>query len=90
MKPDISFHHIASIELRPIDTFTAGEATGCKPFATRELVLTDANGDKFRIGLFAETEEALQPIDKERAALGDAAHNPPPAYDRATGKLVPW
>lgn len=66
MKPTIDFHDIVSIRLTPIESFDADEK--CRhAFANRDIVLTDAEGKTFRVGLFAENEKALLVIDDEQA-----------------------
>lgn len=57
MKPTIDFHHVASIKLTPVQDYT--RSTDGSPFAARSIVLTDAAGNVFRIGLFADTADAL-------------------------------
>lgn len=65
MKPTINCHDIVSIRL----TDTTEHAYNSIPFAARALILTDKDGDTFRIGLFADTAAQLRvqgdPADTE-------------------------
>ena len=56
MKPTIDFHHIVKIDLTPILRFPA-EDDGAGPFCTRRLVLTDAYGLTFEVGLFTDAND---------------------------------
>ena len=51
-KMHINLHDVVSIELEAVKDLTL-----CK---TRKLYIKDANGNKFELTLFADSEEALQ------------------------------
>lgn len=53
-RPVIQFHGVARIEFEPVREFATS-----KPFATRRLILTDEDGERFEIPLFAADANAL-------------------------------
>jgi len=67
MKPTINFHHVSQVELTDPQTIKHSDRPGT--FASRELILTDANVDKFIVRLFAETETDLMLVPTEKGAL---------------------
>lgn len=78
-KPYLTFHHIASIQFGPVRDFVRGDPclTG-DPFATRTLVLTQADGTTYRFSLYAASVEQLQvgvdtTIDRHSADSADRA-----------------
>lgn len=89
MKPTIDFHGIASMRLTDIGTITRDDGSR---FSYRNLELTDAKGDTFRVGLFADTAYALfirEPRVSEPLPVC-ACDGIPPAIDQVTGKEMPW
>lgn len=52
----LNFHEVQSIELTPIKRL--GEEG--REFNTRDLLITDANGNTVRIGLFASASDELR------------------------------
>lgn len=61
MKPNIDLHGIVSLRLTPTKCL---ERISGGPFATRDLIAMDAQGQEFRIGLFADRASQLA-IDAE-------------------------
>lgn len=52
----LNFHEVKVIELTPIQRH--GDEGGA--FSTRDLLITDANGNTIKIGLFASANDELR------------------------------
>ncbi len=67
MKPNITFHHISSMELTDPRTIQHSDRDGT--FACRKLILTDEDGDKFYVNLFAAVDTNLMLVPSEKGVL---------------------
>ena len=74
MNPTLNFHHLKSITFdKAMDLYPDENDVVCY---ARSLEIEDTAGNRWRIGLFAETREALMvrlPDDAETTAMHDAA-----------------
>ena len=59
MKPTIDFHNIVSLQLTPIITHHYPPEEDRPSFTHRRLIVEDADGDTFSIGLYGDVEAAL-------------------------------